>query len=652
MNISLNFIKEYAPGLRISQQDLADKITTSICEIEGVHATEDKNDSIFEIDNKSITNRPDLWGHRGMARDIAALCGTDFKDATLDPLPSQLLPYEAARPSDGSCSIYIATQIDNIDGNVSSPRAMQDRLNILGFRPINLCVDLTNYVLAEFGQPLHVFDADKVSGNIQVRYAKKGEKIQALDDKEYELQPEDLVIADQKSVLAIAGIMGGSLSAVSSQTKRIILESACFMNTKVRTTSKRLGLRSESSQRFEKGLDPENAVLGARRFLTLLKQSAPQAKIMGTSTSRQPLSQPPVLTVTQEYFSKLGYLPSAQEITQTLSRLGFSLKCYTKDGKNIFEISIPTHRRKDVTGTHDILEEVGRILGYERIPATSPLLPVTSPIHNEARSKENNFKRWARSLGYHEVITYPDADPKAYQNLSLPLPSLEMCNPMNEEKRFLRNEITPHLLEKFEANRRHQNHVSLFEVGRIYTPTEEKYVCAFITNERDLLSDLVEILGQPIRGKHVLLHPFATAHWSDCSGYCGTIFPKIRDEYRADETTQLAWFDLSGIIKAQEVRIYEPIPRYPNVPFDLAIILPIQEDMGKILQTIHRYPHVHRVEIFDEFFGLENGTKKSVGFRTIFQKKDGTFAETEISDLRNGLINTLRDAGLTIRGVS
>src|ERR1043166_1881697 len=290
MKFSYTWLRELVPGLKMDVTTLAQQITMKTAECEGVHdpgafagasvadvakAESSEPDSIIEIDNKSLTNGPDLWGHLGMSREVAAIAGLSVADPVAD-LPAAASKGDLSITIEDSnlCARFSGQRVEN--GKVApSPLWMQYRLNSLGVNPINNLVDVTNYVLCELGQPMHAYDADLLGNTIVVRAARKGESILALNGEKYSLSPEDIVIADAEKPVGIAGIIGGNDTAIRATTKRIVLEAANFPAAPVRKSSSRLQLRTDASMRFEKGQDPENTVRALARAVELLKQISP-----------------------------------------------------------------------------------------------------------------------------------------------------------------------------------------------------------------------------------------------------------------------------------------------------------------------------------------------------------------------------------------
>ncbi len=343
-------------------------------------------DWIIEIDNKSLTHRPDLWGHYGMAREVAAITGRTL----LDPVKPERLPSGA--PAIGVkiadytlCPRYSALVLEAVKVE-PSPLWLQARLESIGLNPINNIVDTTNYILAELPQPMHAFDADKLAGNtIFIRSAAAGESLRALNDQTYSLTPADLVIADANSPIALAGVIGGADSAITETTTRVVLESANFHAATIRLTSARYKLRTDASVRFEKSLDPENTIRGLARAVELLACVSPGVRVVGgVADDRGPVARlPPILLPMSFVTRKLGKELSENTVTGILQALGFHTSV-TASG--VLTVTVPSWRAtKDIGLKDDLVEEVGRMVGYQEIVPAAPRVACTVPPANPMR---------------------------------------------------------------------------------------------------------------------------------------------------------------------------------------------------------------------------------------------------------------------------
>ncbi len=451
-------------------------------------------DTLFEIDNKSITHRPDLWGHHGIAREIAALLDVPLKPLDVHGLAfADKAPVHLRVDSDSGCSRYLCARIDGVQV-APSPINLRLRLRSLGVRPISNVVDATNLAMLETGNPLHAFDARFLRDDtIIVRRASADEVITTLDEQDRPLTVADCVIADANGPVALAGIMGGADSEIRDDTSEVILEAANFDGAQIRLTSTRLGLRTESSARFEKGLDPQTARLGGLRFLKLLAQLCPEARIISQLADIGPFCDTPpapviVSTLASYLRSRLGVSPeelSDQWMDRTLASLGFEV---ARQG-DLLSVTVPSFRAgRDVGIAEDLVEELGRIWGYDRVRSMAPNVPARPPVLPPLRP----FERGARaslSLGARltEVLLYAFDHEPTRARLGLAelgqdgeqLPRLGLRNAISAESTRLRRSLVPNLLAAMERNLERGTRdaegqkglrVGLFEIGRAFIP--------------------------------------------------------------------------------------------------------------------------------------------------------------------------------------
>src|SRR5690242_1994386 len=364
-------------------------------------------DAVIEVDNKSLTHRPDLWGHFGMAREVSAVTGKPLRDPVkIDLLPRGQPAIQVQIEDLALCPRYSALVFENVTVQ-PSPLWLQYRLEAIGLNAINNIVDVTNYVMSELAQPMHAFDADKLKGQtIFVRNAKAGEKIVALNDESYDLSPSNMVIADSGGAIAIAGVIGGLHSAIGSDTKRIVLESACFQAASVRKTSVDLKLRTDASMRFEKSQDPANTVRGLARAIELLQEVSPGIRLVGGVADRKAdLRAAPRIEVSVEWLGrKLGRPVDAAEVRSILQSLEFGVE-ELASGK--FSVTVPSWRAtKDVSIKEDLLEEVGRMVGYDSIPLQAPMIESRVPPGDPMRLFARRIREATAAQGFTEVYNY------------------------------------------------------------------------------------------------------------------------------------------------------------------------------------------------------------------------------------------------------
>ncbi len=391
-------------------------------------------DYIIEVDNKSLTHRPDLWGHYGMAREVAAILGIKLIDPVkAGTLPSSPAPVRVTVENHSLCPRYSALVFENVRVQ-PSPLWLQYRLEAVGLNPINNIVDVTNYVMAELTQPMHAFDAEKIQGGeIIVRLAAAGEIFAALNGETYQLDPSNLVIADASGAISLAGVIGGAGSAISNGTTRIVLESANFNASSVRKTSARIRLRTDASMRFEKAQDPVTTVRGLERALELLEEVSPGIRLVGgLADAYRPLPVPEPIVLRLDWLDrKLGRAIPASEVRKILESLEFGVH---ETGSRTFSISIPSWRAtKDVSIKDDLVEEVGRMVGYDSIPPVAPLTPARVPPANPERAFHHHVRDMAAAQGFTEVSNYSFMSEEMARVFDFkPAELMEVANPISE----------------------------------------------------------------------------------------------------------------------------------------------------------------------------------------------------------------------------
>ena len=379
-------------------------------------------DWVIDIDNKSLTHRPDLWGHYGMAREVAAITHRQL----IDPVDLNFLPAGAAKITadivePNLCPRYSALNFSGVKV-APSPLWLQARLQNVGLNPINNIVDVTNYILAELPQPMHAFDADKLAGEtIYIRRARSGEHLAALNGETYKLSEADLVIADASGPVALAGVIGGADTAISESTTRIVLESANFQAAGVRSTSSRHKLRTDASMRFEKSLDPQNTLRGLARAFQLLQEVCPGIQADGgpTDSSRELSAVPPIALLTDFVVRKLGNPISTEQVSEILRPLGFGA---VETAPGLLIVSVPSWRAtKDITIKDDLVEEVGRMLGYDKIIPAPPVVASVVPPANPMRLYIRKIRRDLAAQGFTEVYNYSFTGATDVEGLELPM---------------------------------------------------------------------------------------------------------------------------------------------------------------------------------------------------------------------------------------
>ena len=457
--------KEYSEGIYVFQEDV--EVGTDAL------AALNLDDEVLELD--LTPNRSDCLNMLGVAYEIAALYEREVK-----------LPSIELKTNDEQAEAYISVSVDSPEDNPyygatvikdvkvgPSPLWLQNRLMAAGIRPISNVVDVTNFVLLEYGQPLHAFDYDRFgSKEVVVRRATDGEKIVTLDDQERTLTAEHLVITNGTEPVAIAGVMGGLTSEVQDDTKTILLESAYFDSARIRKTSRDLGLRSDSSARYEKGIDPSRVREAAKRAASLIAELAGGTIVSGVVEADTLTIEPATVSLDLDRLNnRLGMTISLDEVTSFMSRLGFT---YKQDGAILY-VTVPT-RRADIQIEEDLIEEVARLYGYDHIPTTLPVGATTQGALTDYQQKRRKVRRVLEQSGLSQVITYSLTSPekaKGFGMKSEDITPINLAMPMSEDRSTMRTSLIPHLFDvvSYNLNRKNQD-VHVYEVGSIFESRE------------------------------------------------------------------------------------------------------------------------------------------------------------------------------------
>lgn len=598
-------------------------------------------DTIFEVEVTS--NRPDLLSYRGIAREIAAIGAGTLKEI---PLPALTFPATApawtARLSAPDLGpYYTATHFTNVKVG-PSPAWLQKAIASTGHRPINNVVDITNYVLFETGQPLHAFDAAKLTGNvIEVRRARAGEKLEALDDKTYELLPDDLVIADEKGPVALAGVMGGKPTGVTETTTEIVLEAAWFLPATVRRTSRRLGLISDSSYRYERRVDPGALPAARDRALALLVELtgatiSSESSIAGTL----PTGRGPIKLRTKKVAALLGIEVPLATIEENLTRLGCEKGSPATGDETNWQ---PPSFRDDLSREIDLIEEIARLHGLDGVPSR-----VVTGLHPEtdadrAHDRLLRLRRALAARGWDECVT----DALIERRFATGDTAIEMANPLSELQTHLRLTLKTSLLQVAAKNlARGVAQLRLFEVGRVYEKQDQA------THEPVRLGLLVAGLGQDAgwyQGER-------SSDYFDLSGTVDFLLKNANINVKDIlESGQLSASELkihgikvpvfyaeialgAWLSKAPQPERYQPVPAFPPVRRDLAIVLNKAVPQAKVEETISsaKAPNLESVRLFDLFLDPKGekipADHKSLAYALTYRAPDRTLTEREVND--------------------
>jgi phenylalanyl-tRNA synthetase beta chain len=657
-------------------------------------------DVILDLD---ITpNRPDCLSVIGIAREIAALTG--------EPLRLPPIHYEEAEKLIDSfasvdivepdlCPRYCASLITGIK-IAPSPSWLQQRLNNCGMRPINNVVDVTNYVMLEYGQPLHAFDYHKLKGRqIIVRRAGEGETVTTLDGSRRSLTPEILVIADKEEAVAVAGIMGGLDSEVTDKTDTILLESANFNQVAIRRGCSQLQFQSEASIRFDKGLNTQLPLLPLKRATQLLLELAGGRAAKGIIDIYPGRSEPKLISLATREVKRLSGLKiNITEIIEVLNALG--IECLEGDSRSQISVSVP-YWRSDIKCPADLVEEVVRIIGYDKVPVTrlSSSLP-QQESRLSAAARQGNLRETLQNIlsgfGFQEILTYSLVSLEKLQKLSpkleLKILLLKVANPMTREQEYLRTSLRAGLLVTLAHNQKfEQSGIRLFEIGKVFLPQhshiitsqeerelpqEKEMLCAVLSGPRAELSwqadkemldffdakgiveNLLNQLGLragfeisndetlfPGRGANIIVG-------DDRIGILGELHPKVTQAFELSGIAYLIEIDLEKLLtKIAGTKRYQSIPRFPSVTRDIALVMDEQVSYGRVEEIIQSFPLVTKVTLFDLYRGEQIAQdKKSFAIRIVYQSSSQTLTDEEVNQTQEQMLAKLQqELGAALR---
>ncbi|WP_353854997.1 phenylalanine--tRNA ligase subunit beta [Bacillus sp. Bos-x628] len=636
------------------------------------------DDAVLEL---GLTpNRADALNMLGVAYEVAAILGRDVK------LPDTIYQSSTEKAAD-----YISVQIDDQEANPlyaakiiknvkigPAPLWIQTRLMNAGIRPINNVVDITNFVLLEYGQPLHAFDYDRFdSKKVVVRKAAEGEVIQTLDAQERTLSSEHLVITNGSKAHAVAGVMGGFESEVHDETTTILLEAAYFNGQTVRQASRDLGLRSESSTRFEKGLDPQRVKPAAERAAQLISVYAGGEVLSGTVEENHIEPKMNVIHVSTERVNKvLGMNISKEEMIHIFNKLGFAVG----ESNDVLVVTVPS-RRMDITIEEDLIEEVARLYGYDNIPSTLPATGGTVGGLTRYQVKRRKVRRFLEGAGLSQAITYSLTN--QHKSTAFALHSAyqtKLSLPMSEERSVLRQSLLPNLLDSVAYNlARQADSFGLYETGSVFLaedegakPIEKEHVACAITGlwhknlwqgekkavdfyvAKGITEGLFEKLGVSdqityVQAEREGLHPGRTADVQlngKVIGFVAELHPVVEKELDLKETYVFE-LDLTDVITAEtESMKYKAIPRFPAVTRDIALVVDQHISSGQLERVIYEAGGslLTDLSVFDVYEGehMEEG-KKSVAFSLQYLNPDQTLTEEEVTAVHTKVLKALED---------
>ncbi|PYT32134.1 MAG: phenylalanine--tRNA ligase subunit beta [Acidobacteria bacterium] len=633
-------------------------------------------DSVIEIDNKSITHRPDLWGHFGMAREVAAISGGRL----LDPVKMNLLPK-------GKCPINIAIQDFELCLRYSalvfesvtvgpSPLWLQYRLSAIGLNPINNIVDLTNYIMAELAQPMHAFDRDLLLGDtIFIRTAQKGEHIVALNEEKYALKPSNLVIADKSGPIAIAGVIGGLASAIGNKTTNIVFESANFQAASIRKTSVDIKLRTDASMRFEKSQDPNNTVRALARAVELMPEIAPGSRLVGgLGDEKKEIPAPSEVALEVDWvIRRLGRTVSEAEMRDILERLEFGVRDVAP---RVFSVTIPSWRAaKDVSLKDDLVEEVGRMMGYDTIQPQPPAVLAAVQHPDETRTFHRAARATFAAQGFTEVYNYSFISEELAQMFGFdPDDHVRVANPIASGQTLMRRSLVPGVYRNVVENSKHFERFRFFEIGREIhkqpkgLPREIPHLLAVAYSKDPSAENLFELKQvaeclmpaaevRPAMAR-CFEHPARAAEVKWQGQVAGRLFelhPNLFELHPKMLEGRAALLDLD-LALIQELRPrekrYVPLRRYPSSQFDLSVIAATRELVADLESKLAGFAGqlLERIEYVRQYSGppLEENLK-SVSFRLTVGSTERTLSSEDAGAIRARIIDGMRGLGYELR---
>jgi phenylalanyl-tRNA synthetase beta chain len=641
-------------------------------------------DTVIEIDNKSLTNRPDLWGHYGIAREVAAILKRPLKPMALAEVEQyNNLPAVDVKIEDSSkCFRYSCLNIENIKVKVT-PVNMAVRLYYCGLRPIAPLVDLTNYLMLETGQPMHAFDKKYIE-KIVVKSTAGPSKFTSLDGEERDIPEGVLMICNQEKPVALAGIMGGENSEISDDTESLTLESANFEGSSIRKSAVKIGLRTEASARFEKMLDPNLTTVSIQRFLKLLQNMQPGVKVTSSMTDAYPKRLEPIsLTIEKSYIDRyIGNLVASERIVDILKSLEFGVK---QEGET-FVVDVPSFRStKDITRKVDIIEEITRIYGYDNIVPRTIKVDLKPLNYNEDKVTEHKIKEiLAEKFGFSEVNSYVWYDNNFNTSVGIGLRgSLKLLNPSTPETDQLRDSLAPVMIAIAEKNMRFFDDFSLFEIGSVFQVEglkskcqERKNLCLLTAgksrNEDSLFYELKGVATYLLKmlkkvepeyrsADNTLLanawvHPVKAVEIycnGESLGYISVLHPEVKQNINKKVNVAVLELNASAFygIGEQQIMFQEP-SRYPEVRLDFNFLAGKENSFDRVVGDIGEF----RSEILTDFrfIDIYSGKgipedKKSMTFRFNIGSKEKTLSSEEIEQFSRELLRHMENKGYSLR---
>ena len=639
----------------------------------------DLNDIILEIDNKSMTNRPDLWGHYGIAREIAALYDLPMKEFPhFDRNVANTAGFHVTVEDAERCPRYLSAQIEGLSVK-PAPYQMQSRIWKVGMRPINALVDITNYVMLATGQPTHAFDSDHIAGHVIVRRAGEGEKLLLLNGKELALSGDDLVIADDAGVVGLAGVMGGAKDSILPETDKVILEVANFDAKGIRRTALRYDNRTEASARYEKAIDPERCDQALDLSMQLFSDLYPEMKVTGlVDEYPRHLKQAEIDVPLSWLERRLGKRLPPEEIRHKMELLGYGISF---DGDNM-HVVVPTWRSTgDVSIQADIMEEVARMYGYENFEAEPITTTFDGAINQLDKDLERRIKEYlAIRCGMQEIFTYPWME-ESYVNAVLQSTEgiLSLSTPPSPAERFVRSSLLPNLCKAVVKNERYFDEFSIFETAQVFRdenytspydpreklPSQRKNVAgAFASADKDITAlfrkakGVVEMMARYVHMEALTFRQTEKPVWADnvvwlniCRGE-----EKVGDLALLSKKVSMACgiknlnvmlfqLDQDSLVPLKSrTNTFTHMAEYPMTDYDISLLLDGSVQWKDVLQTVGgiKSELLHGASFVDEYRGKQvPAGKKSLTLRLSIGSKEKTLTSSEIEEVASNVLNKI-----------
>lgn len=676
MKVSTNWLKDFI-ALSPPLERILDHLTMAGLEVKKIEpvSIQKEKDLVFEVEVTS--NRPDWLSHLGVAREIAAVENISLKMPEIDKGANRLAApgWKIELKENEACPYYTGIYLEGLTP-VTTPDFMKARLEACGVKPIHFLVDVTNYVLFETGQPLHAFDADLLEGKeVRIRRARAEETLLAINGRELKLEASDLVIADARQAIALAGVMGGKNSEISDRTRNIILESAYFHPQWVRKTSRRFGLSSDSSYRFERKVDPEGVDFARERAVALIRQYAkPRFVSAVLKAGDKPLSGRDAVHLNlSEVRKRLGAPVKSHEAFSILTRLGLQVK---KDSEECLKVHIPSFR-SDITQPIDLIEEIARIYGYDNIPETLPAKAPVPVSENPVIALADKAGDFLSAAGFFETVTFSLISP-SHIDAEDASQGVKISNPRNAELTLMRPRFYPSLLGVIQKNvRQGAQGGAFYEIANLYRSLPSKQTAetksvglvlfgkwkqknwrdaqrdASFYDLKGTLAAFLEHLGVPDVAFSPEAMPFLTQAGCEkivsgnaALGFVGELAPRILQSWDIEDRVYYAEISLPSLVPVVPpgAKRFRELPKYPPVSRDLAIVVPDSTKAGLIQDKIlkHGKGLIVHVELFDLFSGgrVPKG-HKNLAFRVIYQSHEKTLLAQEIQKLHMEIADSL-----------